>query len=213
MNDTRPTIVRDLPPPPEEETPGVENSNNIHQARNNDVHTIGRKFFPSSVEDDEALARRLQAEWDANDAATSTSTTTPIPTLTTPQNQAPGSSSAAAAAPGSTHSVATLSNPWEFDVEQRHCTTCNDEFNAFNRRHHCRLCGKIFCHRCSDQRTLVPPSAIVLTPSKGGKKAQPPPTHQDGNRIGFSPDPDPDRMLTYIDEEKQLLYGKGLEER
>jgi hypothetical protein len=56
----------------------------------------------------------------------------------------------------------------------------------------------------------------VLTPSKGGKKAQPPSPYQDGgnnSKISFSPDPDPDRMLTYIDEEKQLLYGKGLEER
>ncbi|OEU06200.1 hypothetical protein FRACYDRAFT_165131, partial [Fragilariopsis cylindrus CCMP1102] len=52
--------------------------------------------------------------------------------------------------------VATLSNPWEFDTEQRNCSYCQDEFNPFNRRHHCRLCGKIFCNKCSDQRSLVP---------------------------------------------------------
>eukprot|EP00536_Pseudo-nitzschia_multiseries_P007121 jgi/Psemu1/255964/estExt_Genewise1Plus.C_1630015 len=110
--------------------------------------------------------------------------------------------------------VATVSNPWEFDAEQKHCSGCHQDFHAFNRRHHCRLCGKIFCHNCSDQRTLVPPSAIVLTPSKGGKKARPPSRGQHrGDAVSFSPDPDPDRMLTYVDEDKQLLYGKGLEER
>jgi SH3 domain-containing YSC84-like protein 1 len=107
------------------------------------------------------------------------------------------------------HSVATLSNPWEFDVNQPYCTHCRDEFHPFNRRHHCRLCGKIFCNKCSNQRALVPPSAIVLIP-KGGKKAMP--GHQQP-AASFSPDPDPDRMLTYIDEDQQLLYGKGLEER
>lgn len=110
-------------------------------------------------------------------------------------------------------SVATLSNPWEYDEENAVCAHCRDEFNLINRRHHCRLCGKVFCGRCSDQRALIPPSAIVLTP-KGGKKASPFPPQQYGHgAVTFSPDDDPDRMLTYIDDEQQLLYGKGLEER
>lgn len=125
-------------------------------------------------------------------------------------------------------SAATLSNPWEFDIEQPVCMHCRDDFNLINRRHHCRLCGKVFCGKCSDQRALIPPSAIVLTP-KGGKKALPPnmvnkhgqgfhlPSHQEQQQaqqeVSFSPDEDPDRMLTYVDDEQQLLYGKGLEER
>jgi len=107
------------------------------------------------------------------------------------------------------HSVATLSSPWEYDDVQHRCTSCRDEFNPINRRHHCRLCGKIFCNRCSDQRALIPPSSIVLTPD-GGKKASP---RSNAEKVSFSPDPDPDRMLTYLDEQQQLLYGKGLEER
>eukprot|EP00529_Nitzschia_sp_RCC80_P013222 CAMPEP_0113523466 /NCGR_PEP_ID=MMETSP0014_2-20120614/45720_1 /TAXON_ID=2857 /ORGANISM="Nitzschia sp." /LENGTH=609 /DNA_ID=CAMNT_0000421557 /DNA_START=165 /DNA_END=1991 /DNA_ORIENTATION=- /assembly_acc=CAM_ASM_000159 len=127
-------------------------------------------------------------------------------------------------------SVATLSNPWAYDQETLVCTHCRDEFNLINRRHHCRLCGKVFCGRCTDQRALIPPSAIVLTP-KGGKKVVPPnvvnrrlntgsllpPTPEEQQQaqqaVSFSPDEDPDRMLTYIDDEQQLLYGKGLEER
>mmetsp|Transcript_2965 Transcript_2965/g.4268 ORF Transcript_2965/g.4268 Transcript_2965/m.4268 type:complete len:530 (-) Transcript_2965:223-1812(-) len=105
------------------------------------------------------------------------------------------------------HSVATLSNPWEYDLLQPYCTSCREEFNPINRRHHCRMCGKIFCNNCSNQRTLIPPSSIVLSP-EAGKKAMP-----QQPQVSFSPDPDPDRMLTYLDEDQQLLYGKGLEER
>lgn len=110
---------------------------------------------------------------------------------------------------GEPQRVATLSSPWEFNELQDRCMTCRDEFNPINRRHHCRLCGKIFCHRCSNQRALIPPSSIVLSPD-GGKKATP---RAHDQNFSFTPDPDPDRMLSYLDENRQLLYGKGLEER
>jgi hypothetical protein len=54
----------------------------------------------------------------------------------------------------------------------------------------------------------------------GGKKAKQAQTHNDHDPhaqthhgVSFEPDPDPDRMLTYLDDQEQLLYGKGLEER
>jgi lipid-binding SYLF domain-containing protein len=121
-------------------------------------------------------------------------------------------------------SVATLSSPWEFDELQRQCASCDAEFNPLNRRHHCRLCGKIFCNECSNQRALIPPSSIVLVP-KGGKKAKPRSAVDDAISASFSPDEDPDRMLTYLSSggggggtggtggSNELLYGKGLEER
>ena len=62
------------------------------------------------------------------------------------------SSSTAVENSNNSHSVATLSSPWQFDDIQVACSSCQNEFNAFNRRHHCRLCGKIFCHDCSSQR-------------------------------------------------------------
>ena len=109
----------------------------------------------------------------------------------------------------SRNSVATLSSPWQYDSMTKLCAGCRCEFNPLNRRHHCRLCGKIFCHGCSSQRALVPPSSIVLIP-KGGKKVKP--SH---DQASFSPDHDPDRMLTYLSggDANELLYGKGLEER
>ena len=107
------------------------------------------------------------------------------------------------------NSVATLSSPWQYDEMAKTCSSCHCEFNPLNRRHHCRLCGKIFCHNCSSQRALVPPSSIVLVP-RGGKKAK-----ISNNEASFSPDHDPDRMLTYLSggDANELLYGKGLEER
>jgi hypothetical protein len=120
----------------------------------------------------------------------------------------PGSTSSTSNAEPTQHSVAALSNPWEYDLLQPYCTSCREEFNPINRRHHCRMCGKIFCNDCSNQRTLIPPSSIVLSPETG-KKAMP----QQHPQVSFSPDPDPDRMLTYLDENQQLLYGKGLEQR
>lgn len=121
------------------------------------------------------------------------------------------------------NAVANLSSPWEYDDLQPYCAQCSQEFSPLNRRHHCRSCGKIFCGRCSDQRCLIPPSSIVLSP-KGGKKAKPRTQEYD---VSFCPDEDPDRMLTFIDSnsdnnnnnnnnsevEQVLLYGKGLEER
>jgi lipid-binding SYLF domain-containing protein len=117
-------------------------------------------------------------------------------------------------------SVASVSSPWQFDDLALSCRRCNSEFNLLNRRHHCRFCGHVFCGKCSDQRALIPPSSIVLVP-RGGKRAKPRSAMQDS--ISFSPDEDPDRMLTYVSSgaaagdglsrTPELLYGKGLEER
>lgn len=132
----------------------------------------------------------------------------PTPTFAKPEEQQLGGYGAESVDTPPQQSVATLSSPWEYDSRQSQCTCCGSEFNPINRRHHCRFCGKIFCHKCSDQRALVPPSSIVLSPGDG-KKAAP----RNEPAVSFSPDPDPDRMLTYLDEQQQLLYGKGLEER
>jgi SH3 domain-containing YSC84-like protein 1 len=104
--------------------------------------------------------------------------------------------------------VATLSSPWAYDEEQAFCANCRELFTPLNRRHHCRLCGKIFCNNCSKQKALIPPSSIVLSPT-AGKKAR-----LNSQAVSFQPDEDPDRMLTtYRGENKEVLYGKGLEER
>lgn len=51
-------------------------------------------------------------------------------------------------------------NPrWIRDEETTECTNCNEKFTFTLRRHHCRLCGHIFCHKCSDRWLLTPHSS------------------------------------------------------
>ena len=54
------------------------------------------------------------------------------------------------------------SSPWQPDPSALSCTSCRTPFDPFNRRHHCRLCGMVFCHPCSDTRSLIPHTDLVL---------------------------------------------------
>mmetsp|Transcript_9986 Transcript_9986/g.21337 ORF Transcript_9986/g.21337 Transcript_9986/m.21337 type:complete len:336 (-) Transcript_9986:83-1090(-) len=61
------------------------------------------------------------------------------------------------------------------------CTGCSRQFNTIHRRHHCRLCGCIFCGSCSRQKLLLPESFRSQEPQRvcntcagvlGGNQAQ-----------------------------------------
>eukprot|EP00051_Salpingoeca_urceolata_P003337 m.57058 g.57058 ORF g.57058 m.57058 type:complete len:1849 (+) comp12693_c0_seq1:1027-6573(+) len=41
-----------------------------------------------------------------------------------------------------------LRDHWMPDENARLCYECESPFNTFRRRHHCRVCGQIFCWRC-----------------------------------------------------------------
>lgn len=45
---------------------------------------------------------------------------------------------------------------WVPDMHSWTCSSCGDSFNAFNRRHHCRCCGGIFCDACCSNRVPLP---------------------------------------------------------
>lgn len=45
---------------------------------------------------------------------------------------------------------------WVPDEERVQCFTCNTKFTIFNRRHHCRSCGEIFCGTCSKFSKSLP---------------------------------------------------------
>lgn len=45
---------------------------------------------------------------------------------------------------------------WVPDEEIAYCHACNSEFDYINRKHHCRHCGMVYCHPCSENRALVP---------------------------------------------------------
>ena len=44
---------------------------------------------------------------------------------------------------------------WLVDEAVPNCMRCGEEFNLFTRRHHCRQCGQIFCHRCCNNKALL----------------------------------------------------------
>jgi 1-phosphatidylinositol-3-phosphate 5-kinase len=41
-------------------------------------------------------------------------------------------------------------NHWMPDKLCRECSNCNVKFSIIVRRHHCRVCGRIYCHGCSN---------------------------------------------------------------
>ncbi|CAF3352016.1 unnamed protein product [Rotaria sp. Silwood1] len=45
---------------------------------------------------------------------------------------------------------------WISDTEVSICMCCNEaQFSMFNRRHHCRRCGRVVCKACSQQMTII----------------------------------------------------------
>ncbi|XP_041861675.1 FYVE and coiled-coil domain-containing protein 1 [Melanotaenia boesemani] len=51
---------------------------------------------------------------------------------------------------------------WLVDKEATHCLGCHGQFTWWLRRHHCRLCGRIFCYYCSNN--------FVMTKHSGKKE-------------------------------------------
>lgn len=45
---------------------------------------------------------------------------------------------------------------WVKDETAKACSKCAASFNVFNRKHHCRACGNIFCADCSSHYTTIP---------------------------------------------------------
>ena len=49
---------------------------------------------------------------------------------------------------------------WVNDESTQNCYNCKKIFMFYRRKHHCRLCGKIFCNDCSLKRTHIPESLL-----------------------------------------------------
>lgn len=48
------------------------------------------------------------------------------------------------------------SRTWIPDSEVSNCSRCRTDFTTLNRKHHCRLCGKIFCYQCTPYQKVIP---------------------------------------------------------
>lgn len=55
---------------------------------------------------------------------------------------------------------------WVPDDAVNQCTGCARTFDFFNRKHHCRLCGQIFCNNCSSNYKLLPVEFAVREPQR-----------------------------------------------
>lgn len=61
---------------------------------------------------------------------------------------------------GAGHSFFTGRSPpvrmWVNDNSVTNCYECKTSFGWMMRKHHCRLCGRIFCAACSNNQTVIP---------------------------------------------------------
>lgn len=55
---------------------------------------------------------------------------------------------------------------WVDDDAVEKCFNCRTEFTMFVRRHHCRLCGRVFCHYCSNFYTKLPLDILTKIPDR-----------------------------------------------
>jgi len=44
---------------------------------------------------------------------------------------------------------------WVADKDSDSCMICYDKFSLTKRRHHCRICGKLVCAKCSENKTKI----------------------------------------------------------
>lgn len=44
---------------------------------------------------------------------------------------------------------------WVPDSMSKECMVCGQRFTAFNRKHHCRQCGRVVCSTCSPHRVQL----------------------------------------------------------
>ncbi len=54
---------------------------------------------------------------------------------------------------------------WMNDEEATECGLCRSEFTIFNRRHHCRKCGALFCQDCCSYFIVLTPEQILYPPN------------------------------------------------
>ena len=56
---------------------------------------------------------------------------------------------------GSESALAAPAVRWVPDSEAFQCAQCQSKFSISVRRHHCRLCGKVFCNKCTKARIVL----------------------------------------------------------
>lgn len=55
---------------------------------------------------------------------------------------------------------------WVEDNSIDKCFNCQNEFTFMVRKHHCRLCGRIFCYNCCNYHTILPIDILTKIPER-----------------------------------------------
>eukprot|EP00475_Leptophrys_vorax_P010625 TRINITY_DN17204_c0_g3_i3.p1 TRINITY_DN17204_c0_g3~~TRINITY_DN17204_c0_g3_i3.p1 ORF type:complete len:328 (+),score=56.51 TRINITY_DN17204_c0_g3_i3:30-986(+) len=55
----------------------------------------------------------------------------------------------------SSSTLGTRDEQWESNDSSNKCRVCKSEFGIFNRKHHCRKCGRLVCNPCSSSRGYI----------------------------------------------------------
>ena len=55
---------------------------------------------------------------------------------------------------------------WINDKNAKKCYDCNESFSLLKRKHHCRLCGRIFCYSCCNKYQLIPDTLSLSNAKK-----------------------------------------------
>ena len=50
---------------------------------------------------------------------------------------------------------------WMKDEHSESCVDCKVKFTIYERKHHCRNCGKVFCSSCSQYQAEIPRLKIM----------------------------------------------------
>ena len=50
---------------------------------------------------------------------------------------------------------------WMKDEHRESCVDCKVKFTIYERKHHCRNCGKVFCSSCSQYQAEIPRLKIL----------------------------------------------------
>ncbi|ORY76100.1 hypothetical protein BCR37DRAFT_383779 [Protomyces lactucae-debilis] len=61
---------------------------------------------------------------------------------------------------------------WQPDASASACTACAKTFTLFDRKHHCRCCGKIFCSAHSSYTVMLSPDATFVKPGGAPQDGQ-----------------------------------------
>jgi hypothetical protein len=62
--------------------------------------------------------------------------------------------------------------PWRPDAEATRCSFCSTRFTLRLRRHHCRVCGDIFCKTCTTRVASAPGAAALVCSNCASSRAE-----------------------------------------